>query len=184
MSARLLRLRGGLFLAVGLALGWILATAPTARLHAGGGDRPDAAIVATGPIGIEPSAALKTEITKDAVYYLNYSRGFLYAAVPLLTQTAGSSRILSEFGERDLLKDFGIGPGTHPHFAMTAGNLGASGDGWAALYVFETTTGQLAIYRAVPQVRAGSSSPVIQLVEKRADGRLAMAKPAVAAASR
>jgi hypothetical protein len=184
MSERPFTTRLGWVLAVGMAVGWALQPGRGSLLHAGGGDRPDAALVATGPIATEMHPTLKVAVTTDAVYYLNYSRGYLYAAVPMPTQTAGSSRLLSDFGERDLIKDFGLRPGSDPHFTMTSGVLGSASGGWAPLYVFETTTGQMAAYRVVPQVRAGSSSPVLQLLEKRADPRLARARPTATAAAR
>lgn len=171
-------------LAVGVLLGTALNGRPGSRLMAGAGDRPDAAIVMTAPFATEVHARSKASITNDAVYYLNYSRGYLLAAVPLLTKTAGSARILSDLGERDLLKDFSIPRGTEPHFTMAAGNLGANGEGWAALYVFETTTGQVAVYHVEQQLRAGSSAPLIVLVEKRTDPRLANSRASTVAAAR
>ena len=97
-------------LAVGIVLGWVMAGGgqPTLLL-AGTGDSPDASIVTTGPIGIEVDAN-KTPIPKEAVYYLNYSRGKLLAAVPFERQTAGSRQVLSDFAERDLVADFGLTP--------------------------------------------------------------------------
>jgi hypothetical protein len=164
-------------LAAGVLLGAVLVGGQAPTLRAGAGDRPDAAIVTTAPFATEMNKN-KAPITNDAVYYLNYSRAYLCAAVPMLTKTAGASRILSDFAERDLLKDFAIPQGVEPHFAMAAGNLGANGEGWAALYVFETTTGQVAAYHVEPQVRPGSSAPQLLLVEKRTDPRLALARTA------
>lgn len=185
MSMRPRAFSGVLTLATGVVLGsWLTGGGSLRPLQAGAGDRPDAAIVATAPLAVEVHRATKATITNDAVYYLNYSRGYLCAAVPMLTKTAGASRILSDFGHRDLLKDFSIPRGAEPHFAMTAGNLGANGEGWAALYVFETTTGQVGVYHVEPQVRAGSSAPQIVLVEKRTEPHLAHSRSAAVAATR
>jgi hypothetical protein len=171
-------------LAAGVVLGGVFCGGRTSILCAGGGDRPDAAIVATAPFATEVHSKSKTPITNDAVYYLNYSRGYLCAAVPMLTKTVGATRLLSDFAERDLLKDFALPRGVEPHFTMAVGHLGANGEGWAALYVFETTTGQVAAYRVEPLIRPGSSAPQIVLVEKRADPRLARARSAATTAGR
>jgi hypothetical protein len=173
--------RPALVLAGGVILGALIAGRPAPRLDAAGGDRPDAAMVATGPISIEQNPTLKVQVASDAVYYLNYSRGFLYAAVPMPNITPGQTRLLSDFGERDLLRDFQIGAGTSPHFTMTTGTLGVMSEGWAPLYVFETTTGQMVAYRVIVQARVGNSAPSIQIVERRNDPRLARARTATTA---
>jgi hypothetical protein len=165
-----------LLVAAGTLLGVLITGRPAMRLNAAGGDRPDAAVVATGPISVEQNPALKVQIASDAVYYLNYSRGFLYAAVPMPTTSTNQSRLLSDFGERDLLRDFQIGAGSNPHFTMTTGSLGSMNEGWAPLYVFETTTGQMVAYRVIAQARVGNSAPTIQIVDRRSDPRLARAR--------
>jgi hypothetical protein len=183
MNGQRFTTRMGWILAAGTALGWAIGSGRSPVLRAGGGDRPDAAVVARVAIAQNEHPALKVPVRTDALFYLNYSRGYLYAAVPLPTQTAGSSRLLSDFGERDLIKDFGIRPGTDPHFTLISGMLGvASNEAGESLFVFETTTGQMAAYKVVPEVRAGSSAPQIQLVEKRTDPRLARARGAATAA--
>jgi hypothetical protein len=173
--------RSGLLLTCGALLGVAIAGRPALRLDAAGGDRADAAVVTTGPISIEQNPTLKVQVASDAVYYLNYSRGFLYAAVPMPTVTPGQSRLLSDFGERDLLRDFQIGAGTTPHFTMVTGTLGVMSEGWAPLYVFETTTGQMVAYRVISQARVGSSAPRLEIVERRNDPRLARARTATTA---
>ncbi len=171
-------------LVAGIVLGATWASSRPLELHAGGGDRPDAAVVTTAPIATETNQARKIQITNDAVYYLNYSRGFLYAAVPMPVQVGTAMRVLSDFGERDLLQDFQIPPGITPHFTMTSGTMGGLSEGWAPLYVFETTTGQMAAYRADPQMRTGSSAPILRLLEKRAEERLGRARTTTPAASK
>lgn len=164
----------GAALAAGLILGTVLGGGRGRVLEAGGGDRPDAAIVSAGAIGVERNPQLEVQVDKDAVYYLNYSKGRLLAAVPLQRQTAAATQVLSEFAETDLVRDFRLAPGTNPHFTMTPGRLGISdGQGAAVLYVFETTTGQLGIYRAEASLTASSSRPLLRLLERKSDARLA-----------
>jgi hypothetical protein len=161
-------------IAAGFAAGWLVAGASPRRVSAGGGDRPDAATVATASIAVEANPKLGVQFSTDAVYYLNYTRGYLFAAVPMPTNRVGEAgRVLSDFAERDLLKDFELPAGSNPHFTMTSGQLGMVNSGVAPLYVFETTTGQLAIYRADPQVRGGGgTAPLLVLMERRSDPRL------------
>lgn len=165
----------GLLLALGVGAGVLISSGRPAPLHAGGGDHPDAPLALMVAISTEQTAD-KIGVTTDAVCYLNYLRGTLLAAIPSLTQSPGKSQVLSEFAERDLLRDFPIPPGTAAHFTMVTGKLGARSEGWAPLYVFETTTGQFAAYRIMPLARSGSNAPQIQLVEKRNDPRLAGAR--------
>lgn len=191
MSERRQYMGGGITLVAGIALGWILAGGgrPT-QLLAGAGDHPDTAIIVAGPIGIEVDAH-KTPITKDAIYYLNYSRGRLLAAVPAEVQTATSRQQLSDFAERDLVQDFGLTPGRSYHFEMAVGSTGARNGGLAPLYVFETTTGQMAVYQIKQQYTAISSTtpvtnstrPALELIERRSDPRLARAGMHTAARS-
>ncbi len=74
------------------------------------------------------------------------------------------------FAERDLPTDFKIDLGRtkiRPHWLMTTGALGAYSDGWAPLYVFETITGQVAVYKIEQQQVGISSRPKFELVEIR-----------------
>jgi hypothetical protein len=161
-------------LVVGMFLGWIIAGGRTPTLFAHGGDRRGESALLTGPISTEHNERLKVQITNDAIYYLNYSKGLLLTAVPSSQQTSAATNVLSEFAERDLVQDFQLSAQAHPHFLMTTGTMGALSDGWAPLYVFETTTGQVGIYRVIPQATATSTKPVFQLLErKRADPRIA-----------
>ena len=51
---------------------------------------------------------------------------------------------------------------------MTTGSLGAYTEGWAPLYVFETTTQRVGIYRLQTQQTVGKPSrPRFELVELR-----------------
>jgi hypothetical protein len=173
--------RTAVWFSVGGLIVGILLAAGAGRVAAGGGDRPDAASLVIGPIATEFNRQKEIQVTKDGVFYLNYSKGRLLAAVPFQRQTAGAKQVLSEFAERDLVADFQLKPGTQPHFLMSTGTLGAyDGEGAGVLYVFESTTGQLAIYRVVPEARAGSTRPAFQLLERKSDSRFAHAGPVLA----
>src|SRR3954447_7099168 len=111
------RWTAGLALAIGISLGWALATGRSLRpVLAGGADRWGDRTVVTGPIGIEMNPLTKAAIPQDAIYYLNYSQGRLLATIPTYRQSAGQVEMLGDFAERDLLKDFAIPPGVLPHF--------------------------------------------------------------------
>lgn len=167
--------RGVALLASGMVVGLLASGGRAPSLRAGGGDRPDASIVASVAYAVEMHPQTKSAIAKDAVCVLNYTRGYLYAALPMPLKSAVGSRQLSDWGERDLLKDFAIGRNHDPHFAMTSGGVGAQEGGWSALYIIETTTGQTAVYRIEPEARAGSNAPRITLLERRQDPRLGQA---------
>ena len=57
--------------------------------------------------------------------------------------------------------------GPRPHFLMTTGALAPIRAGWAPLYVYETTTSQLAIYRIVQQTVGTAATTRLELVETR-----------------
>jgi hypothetical protein len=180
MSKRRPAVSSCLVLGAGLVIGWFAAGGHPTALLAGGSDRRGESVLMTAPFATE--ATSKVQITNDAVYYLNYSTGRLLASLPSTRQTAGASKILTEFAERDLTADFHLKPGTDPHFLMAAGMMGSLSEGWAPLYVLETTTGQMAIYRVMPQFTVNSNKPNFVLLEPPApDPRLATAgRPAVA----
>jgi hypothetical protein len=150
MDAPRLRLSNVLMLVVGLVLGLAIAAGRAPQLQASGGDRSGESAIATGPIAIRYDEGNKTQIPQDALYYLDYKAGKLLATIPTYRQTAQSTRYLEPFAERDLVSDFKIDVdnGARPHFLMTTGQLGVFGGGWAPLFVFETSTGQVAVYRA------------------------------------
>ncbi len=158
----------------GLAVGLVVAPAGEPRLLAGNADRWQDRVLATGPIAVEVNKQ-NMKFNQDAIYYLNYQNGLLMAAVPSYSQSGANVRVLSDFAERDLVKDFDIRPGTSPHFLMTTADLGIRSEGWAPLFVFETETGQVATYRVVPRMANGSDRPQFLLIERRTDPRLARA---------
>ncbi len=171
MTVRRRSLSHGTVLLVGLAIGWGLATGRPARLQAEASDRWGDRILMTGPIAIEQNAQ-KTPIPQDALYYLNYNTGMLLAAIPSYQQTTGGTQILTDFAERDLIRDFDLKPGVNPHFLMTTGSLGFRTEGWAPLFVVETETGQVAVYKVSAQATVGSSKPNFQLLERKHEPRL------------
>ena len=159
-----------LALVVGLVIGLALASWRPIPLHAGAGDRSGESIVTTGPVLVRYDEAAKGPIALDAVYFLDYKGGRLLAAVPTYQQTNTSTRLIESFSERDLVADFklDLDTGPRPRFLMTTGSLGPYNDGWAPLYVFETNTSQVAIYRMQVQLTIGKTSrPRFDLVEVR-----------------
>jgi hypothetical protein len=163
------RLTGVLLLACGTALGWCLASARPHVLHAQGGDRSGESILTSGPVMVRHNDGLKVQIAQDAIYYLDYKGGRLVATVPSYRPTGASPKYLGAFVERDLVADFklDLDAGQKPHFLMTTGALGAYSDGWAPLFVFETTTNQVGLYRVQDQTIGTVSRPQFELLELR-----------------
>ncbi len=152
----------------GLGLGWLAASHSTPRATAGQGDRSGDSVVATGPVSAMIDPRTKATVTYDALYYLDYASGRLMATAPVHRQMVGGNRIIGAFAVRDLVADFRPPRGATPRFLMTVGNLGLGGaDGWAPLFVFETTTGQVATYRVspVPSSPTVDQPPRFELIE-------------------
>jgi hypothetical protein len=170
-----------LTLAAGLGLGYAAGSARVPRLEADTADRWEERVLVSGPISIEVNK-MGAQVSQDALYYLNYNSGRLLASVPSVRASQGGTEILSEFAERDLVRDFDLKPGARPHFLMTTANLGLRSEGWAPLFVFETESGQVATYRVVPQAVQGTNParPQFLLLERRKDPRLAKAVAAAA----
>jgi hypothetical protein len=163
------RIPSVLTLVVGLLVGWGLATIRPTPLRAGGGDRSGESIVATGPVMIRYDEGNKIQVPLEALYLLDYKGGRLMGTIPSLHQTVGSSHYLGAFAERDLVADFklDLDNGPRPHFLMTTGALGIHGAGWSPLYVFETTSNQLAVYRIHQQSVGTASKARFELIELR-----------------
>jgi hypothetical protein len=169
-----------LALGLGLCMGLALASLRPTSLHAGAGDRSGESIVATGPVLVRYDEAAKGPIALDGLYFLDYKGGRLLATVPAYQQTDTSSRVIESFSERDLVADFklDLATGPRPRFLMTTGSLGPYNDGWAPLYVFETNTSQMAIYRMQVQLTIGKTSrPRFDLVEVRSYAKTGAANP-------
>ena len=141
-------------LTIGVALGWAVSSHRPPVVRAGGGDRFGDYSLSTGPVAIQYNEGTKTQATQDALYFLDYRGARLIGTVPYQKQSIKGAQLIDGFVERDLIADFKIDAdrGVNPHFLMTPGSLGAYGDGWSPLYVFETTTKKVAVYRLQPQV--------------------------------
>ncbi len=158
-----------LVLIIGIFMGWGLASFRPAPVLASAGDRSGEAIVTTGPVLIRWDESAKSALPIDALYVLDYKGGRLLATVPTYQQTPKETRVIEPFSERDLVADFklDLSRGPRPHFLMTTGSLGADNAGWSPLYVFETTTSQLGVYRMQIQHTIGKQRPRFELIEMR-----------------
>lgn len=168
------RIPTALALIVGVVTGWTLASFHPVRLNASAGDRSGESIVATGPVLVRFDEAAKGPIALDAVYFLDYKGGRLLATVPSYRQTTTSTHLIEPFSERDLIADFklDLDGGPRPRFLMTTGSIGPDNAGWAPLYVFETTTSQLAVYRMLMHTTIGTEGrPRFELLEVRSYAR-------------
>jgi hypothetical protein len=155
-----------LALTLGIALGWVLANHRPPTVRAGGGDRHADDILTSGPVAIEYNSLTKTQAQKDALYFLDYRGARLLATVPTQRESMGGARLIDGFIERDLAADFKIEErGVSPHFLMTTGSLGAYGEGWSPLFVFETTTKQVAAYKVQMQAVGTKSTSRFVLLE-------------------
>ncbi len=169
-----------LVLFVGIFTGWGLASLRPAQVHASAGDRSGESIVTTGPVVIRWDESAKSAVPIDALYFLDYKGGRLMASVPSFQQTTGTAQVIEPFSERDLVADFklDLDSGPRPRFLMTTGSLGANNAGWAPLYVFETTTSQMGVYRMQIQQTIGTPTrPRFDLVELRSYAKAIGASP-------
>jgi hypothetical protein len=166
------RLTTAAALAVGIVLGCFLSIRPARVLRAEGGDRFGETIVASGSILTRYDERLKATLKQDAVYFLDYKGGRLLGMIPSYQQTPGSTRLIDTFAERDLVADFklDVETGARPHFLMTTCEMGQYSLGWAPLFVFETTTNQVAAYRIQQQSVGRDSTPAFELIEVRPIG--------------
>ena len=164
-------------LVVGLAIGWGLSSQRSPVAKAGGSDRYGDYALATGPVAIQYNETTKTQATQDALYFLDYRAARLIATIPMERQSVKGSRLIEGFVDRDLMADFKIDTerGVNPHFLMTPGSLGAYGEGWSPLYVFETTTKQVAVYKL--QIQAIGSKSKFELLEIKSFAELPALPP-------
>lgn len=149
------------FLLALFASGSLCLFPPAAHAAGGAGDRLGETIIATGPVLVLFDEASKAAIPLDALYILDYKSGRLRASLPTFRQSTASTTIIESFLDRDLATDFKIDldRGPRPHFLMTTGSLGPFTAGWAPLYVIETATNQLGVYRLNIQTTPGRSGP-------------------------
>jgi hypothetical protein len=177
------RISTSVVLLVGLLIGWAMASLRPAPLLAGAGDRLGESAVATGPVMVRYDEGTKSPLALDAVYFLDYKGGRLLATVPALRQTTAATHVIERFMERDLVADFKIDldTGGRPHFLMTTGAIGPYSAGWSPLYVFETTTSQVGVYRVQVQQTVGTARtahPEFDLVELRSFAKTGAPGPA------
>jgi hypothetical protein len=168
MSVCYSRISRASLLLVGLIAGPFLALVRPAIVFADGVDRAGETIMATGPLLVRFDEATKAPIPLEALYILDYKNGRLRASVPTFRQTTRSTTIIESFVERDLAADFKIDldRGPRPHFLMTTGSLGPYTAGWAPLYVIETTSNQIGVYRLDMQQTTGKSGrPKFELLQ-------------------
>jgi hypothetical protein len=176
------RISTGLVLGSGMLLGGILAASrpAVAVLRASAGDRFGESIVLTGPVMVRYDEMARAPIPLDAVYFLDYKGARLLATIPRYQQSGRTTHLLHGFAERDLAADFklDLDPGVAPHFLMTTGSIGQYSSGWAPLYVFETTTSQIAVYRMDGSVTAGpTAQPKFELIEVQSYAKAQAAAP-------
>jgi hypothetical protein len=169
MDARRSRISTGLVLMTGVVFGWMLAISRPAPMRASAGDRSGGYILTTGPVMMGFDNIAKAQVPVDAVYFLDHRGGRLLGTVPSYRQTGTKAQYLNGFAERDLVADFKleVEAGVEPRFLMTTGSMGQYSSGWAPLYVFETTTGQVGVYRIQPTATVGNdgAKPSFELVE-------------------
>ena len=110
MTARRPTASHALILTVGVVAGWAIGSARPTAILANGGDRWGDRALASGPASVEIDAQKQLHY-QDALYYLNYSTGRLFASIPFPKQVGLKHQIVNEFAERDLIADFQIKPG-------------------------------------------------------------------------
>ena len=181
MIKRYSRISTAVVLLVGLMMGWGLSLVKPRPVHASAGDRFKESIITTGPVLVRYDEATKSPIALDAVYILDHKVGRLVASLPTYRQSTSGITIIESFVERDLVADFKVDldTGSPPHFMMTTGALGPYTAGWSPLYVVETTSNQMGVYRIQLQQIAGKSSrPKFELVQLKSYAETNLAKAA------
>lgn len=161
-------------LLAGLGIGWAAAGGRPQPLHATGADRWDESILAAGPSFIKYNETSKIQVAQDAIYFLDYRLGKLMATVPSMQQIGGKAKYVQAFAERDLAADFklDLNSGPKPHFLMTTGSMASVAgnsysDGGAPLFVFETSTRQIGVYKIQQQMIGASSQVRCDLLEMK-----------------
>ncbi|MFO0803042.1 MAG: hypothetical protein U0791_07965 [Gemmataceae bacterium] len=105
-------------------------------------DRYQDTIMATGAVSLNP------RVQTDGVWLLDYKSGKLLGTV--IDRSTGK---IVGWSEVDLQTEFSIQPKQDVHFLMTTGYIT---QGQSALYLAETTTGQMGVYTMGPGQNAGS----------------------------
>ena len=109
------------------------------------------------------------QVTLDAVYWLesNAQESTLFTVIPEIRKTAEGSRSVGEVASRDLAADFKLKPEVTPRFLVNTPHLEQPAMGMAALFVMETKTKQLGIYRVTPRATVQGAKPSLELLEVR-----------------
>jgi hypothetical protein len=120
-------------------------------------DRFEDYIMCTGAASTNP------RIPTDGVWLLDYRAGKLLGTI--IDRNQGK---IVGWAEVDLVTEFGLPPRQNVHFLMTSGMVG---QGQAALYVAETTTGKFGVYIMGPRAdnQPGVQIKRYDLVSFRAD---------------
>ncbi len=165
------------WVAMGVVIAWFAAGRSEPKVIAVpvGQQSPDGAALVTGPVSFQYNDRTKVQINQDALYFLDYRAGKLYATIPEQRSTVNKTSLISAFVERDLVADFKIDANAtaSPQFLMSTGGLGAMGDNLAPLYIFETTTRQVAVYKLSQQTVGTISRPRFDLTELKSIQALA-----------
>ena len=127
---------------------------------------PVEAVSAVGSLTIQMTPD-KTQVPLDAIYCVesNAQGSTLFTAVPEVRKTGTSTQMIGDVAGRSLVNDFKLPAGTTPKFMINTASLGAPGMGMAALFIQETTTKKLAVYRVSPQSTVNGTKPTIELLQ-------------------
>jgi hypothetical protein len=104
-------------------------------------DRYQDTIMATGAVSVNH------RVQTDGVWLLDYKSGKLLGTV--IDRTQGK---IVGWAEVDLQTEYGIAPKQDVHFLMTTGYIT---QGQSALYLAETSTGQMGVYTMGPGLNGG-----------------------------
>jgi hypothetical protein len=132
------------WMAMGIAVGMAAAMFYCGQPRQAGAaaiDRYQDTIMATGAVTLNP------RVQTDGVWLLDYKSGKLLGNV--IDRTQGK---MGAWAEVDLQTEFGIVPKQDVHFVMVTGYIT---QGQAALYLSETTTGQMGVYTLGPGQNGG-----------------------------
>src|SRR5262245_14440229 len=132
-------------LAVGVCagvLGTVFYLGQPRQAGAASNDRYQDTIMATGAVSVN------ARVQTDGVWLLDYKSGKLLGTVI----DRGTGKIVG-WAEVDLQTEFNVAPKQDVHFLMTTGYIT---QGKSALYLSETTTGQMGVYTMGPGQNAGS----------------------------
>jgi hypothetical protein len=128
-------------IAVGVAAAMFYLGQPR-QAGAASNDRYQDTIMCTGAVSVNP------RIQTDGVWLLDYKAGKLLGTV--IDRTQGK---IIGWSEVDLQTEFNIAPKQDVHFIMTTGYIT---QGQSALYLAETTTGQMGVYTMGPGQNGGA----------------------------